>query len=71
MRLTRMDFELQGASILEAFRPVVPCSQERQARWPACPSVTKVEFYINLKTAKTAGTTFPLALLGRADRVIE
>jgi putative ABC transport system substrate-binding protein len=33
--------------------------------------VTKVEFYINLKSAKTLGITFPLTLLGRADGVIE
>ena len=32
---------------------------------------TKVEFYINLKTAKTLAITFPLTLLGRADEVIE
>jgi len=32
---------------------------------------TKVEFYINLKTAKTLAITFPLPLLGRADEVIE
>jgi putative tryptophan/tyrosine transport system substrate-binding protein len=33
--------------------------------------VTKVELLINLKAAKTLGLTFPLALLGRADQVIE
>ena len=32
---------------------------------------TKVELFINLKTAKTLGITFPLSLLGRADEVFE
>ena len=32
---------------------------------------TKVDFFVNLKTAKALGITFPLPLLGRADEVIE
>jgi putative ABC transport system substrate-binding protein len=32
---------------------------------------TKVEFVVNLKTAKMLGLTFPLPLIGRADEVIE
>jgi hypothetical protein len=41
---------------------------------PATMSVqqsTRVNLYINLKTAKSLGLTVPLPLLGRADKVIE
>jgi putative tryptophan/tyrosine transport system substrate-binding protein len=33
--------------------------------------VTKMQLAINLKTASSLNTTFPLSLLGRADEVIE
>jgi putative ABC transport system substrate-binding protein len=32
---------------------------------------SKVEFVVNLRTAKTLGLTLPLPLIGRADEVIE
>jgi putative tryptophan/tyrosine transport system substrate-binding protein len=32
---------------------------------------TKVELYVNLKTAKTLGINIPNTLIGRANEVIE
>jgi putative ABC transport system substrate-binding protein len=64
-----------GTSLIDAYRQVgVYTAKVLKGAKPAelpVQQAVKVELMLNLKTAKSLGITFPLALLGRADEVIE
>jgi putative ABC transport system substrate-binding protein len=64
-----------GGSITDTYRLAGVCvarilKGEKPSELPV-QQVTKVELFLNLKTAKALGITVPLPLSGRADEVIE
>ena len=64
-----------GGSIVDSYRLAgIYTARILRGEQPAdlpVQQVTKVELYINLKTAKTLGITVPLPLSGRADELFE
>jgi putative tryptophan/tyrosine transport system substrate-binding protein len=64
-----------GANLLSAARELGVyvgrvLKGEKPAELPV-QQASKIEFVINMKTAKALSVTVPLSLLGRADEVIE
>src|SRR5262249_11511618 len=64
-----------GTSLVDIYRQLGTYAAkilkgENPAEFPVSQS-TKIELIINLRTAKLLGLSFPIAVLGRADEVIE
>ena len=64
-----------GTTVADTYRPLgVYAGRILKGQKPTelpVQQATRVEFIINMKAARALGITVPLALLGRADEVIE